>query len=309
MPCYHPLCRVTPDVGATPYITCGNYYYVATKDLKKELIPCGQCRGCRVNKAAEWAMRICLESFDHDEDSNHFITLTYNDENLPIGELGLPTLRPKDVTDFLKRLRARTGQKIRYYYSGEYGDESGRPHYHMIVFGLHLDDLKLHNLYPTPYPLYTSELIYDLWKFGDHKIGALTFDTAEYTAGYVCKKLTGAGAGVYEQLGTVPEFSRMSRRPGIAARYFSDEIARFVENPEKPIYLKDGKRIVLPKFFRDKMKDSGDYIEYLDFVKNFSIKMKNLLTDRKKYDIMYQLEIEEREFLRIQELKKRRCSI
>lgn len=44
-------------------------------------IPCGQCIGCRLDYSRRWAVRCCLEAQQYDH--NFFITLTYNDENLP----------------------------------------------------------------------------------------------------------------------------------------------------------------------------------------------------------------------------------
>ena len=49
----------------------------------KDAVPfgCGQCLPCRVNKRRLWTNRIMLESMCHDD--NAFVTLTYNDDNIP----------------------------------------------------------------------------------------------------------------------------------------------------------------------------------------------------------------------------------
>ena len=44
-------------------------------------VPCGQCIGCRVSKARQWAVRCKHEASLHKE--NCFVTLTYNPENCP----------------------------------------------------------------------------------------------------------------------------------------------------------------------------------------------------------------------------------
>jgi len=44
-------------------------------------LACGQCRGCRLERSRQWAMRCMHEAAQHER--NSFITLTYDDENLP----------------------------------------------------------------------------------------------------------------------------------------------------------------------------------------------------------------------------------
>ncbi len=94
----------------------------------------------------------------------------------------------------MKRLRqAYPTTKMKYYMVGEYGDESARPHYHSCLFGMAFPDETLwsHN---DGMPLYTSEILEKLWKYGHAKIGSLDHAAAEYVAGYVLKKITGTQA-------------------------------------------------------------------------------------------------------------------
>ena len=94
-------------------------------------VPCGQCIACRINHAKEWATRIYGESRMHDE--NIFLTLTYDDEHLPKDN----SVHKDEVQRFMKRLRkAVYPDKVRYFLCGEYGGQFGRPHYHVILFGL-----------------------------------------------------------------------------------------------------------------------------------------------------------------------------
>ena len=112
-------------------------------------IPCGKCIGCRLDYSRDWANRMMLEASYHEQ--NYFITLTYDDLHVPKSYYPCPetgealpslTLSKRDVQLFLKRLRKLTGQQFRYYLCGEYGSTTHRPHYHLIVFGLVLDDLQ-----------------------------------------------------------------------------------------------------------------------------------------------------------------------
>lgn len=94
-------------------------------------VPCGRCMACRVSRREEWILRLTheLESWS----SCIFLTLTYDDEHLPPNK----SLVKRDVQLFLKKLRrAIHPRKVKYFCTGEYGDEKKRPHYHLIIFGL-----------------------------------------------------------------------------------------------------------------------------------------------------------------------------
>ena len=82
MPCYSPLKgyrsrKTNPETGKRGIVFKQEQGFI---DLPVEL-PCGQCIGCRLEKQRQWAIRIVHEALLWDE--NMFITLTYNDENLP----------------------------------------------------------------------------------------------------------------------------------------------------------------------------------------------------------------------------------
>ena len=96
-------------------------------------LPCGQCHGCRLERSRQWAVRCLHESTLHAQ--NCFITLTYDDANLPTnGSLYYP-----DFQKFVRSLRD-AGYIFRYYMAGEYGSNFDRPHYHSILFGMHFPD-------------------------------------------------------------------------------------------------------------------------------------------------------------------------
>ena len=67
--------------------------------------------------------------------------------------------------------------------------------------------------------LYTSAILNELWSFGFSTIGDVTFESAAYVARYVMKKITGDKAESHYQ-GRVPEYTTMSRRPGIGKPWF-----------------------------------------------------------------------------------------
>lgn len=144
-------------------------------------LPCGHCTLCRQEQARQWGVRIVHEAQLHEE--NSFITLTYNNENAP--EDG--NLNYADLQKFWKRLRKEVG-KLSYYAVGEYGDHTNRPHYHACVFG-HAFTKNRVIIRQTPTMLWTSPLLERAWGMGNVSVGALTTQTAMYTASYVTKKL------------------------------------------------------------------------------------------------------------------------
>lgn len=162
--------------------------------------PCGHCLPCRINKARIWTHRLLLEQKDHGDSS--FVTLTYNDENLPKDD----ELDPSDLQKFVKRLRKSIPNKIRYFGVGEYGDQKGRPHYHLALFGLGI----LH-----------ANTISSAWNSGNSLNGPerghtqtleLNSDLARYITGYITKYMTHKND--YGLNGRHPEFMRCSQGLG-----------------------------------------------------------------------------------------------
>lgn len=151
-------------------------------------LPCGQCVSCRIKRTREWAVRCVHEAQMHE--LNCFVTLTYNDEHLPSD--GSLDIRHWQL--FAKRLRKRIGS-FRFFACGEYGDDSGRPHYHFCLFGADFGfDRSLFSRTPQGNDLFTSPLLDEVWGKGFCTIGALTFESAAYVARYVMKKLSGEAA-------------------------------------------------------------------------------------------------------------------
>lgn len=225
MSCYYPIdaYRSMPN-SAFPK---GQIYFVEHKvpgAYTKLKVPCGHCVGCRLRRSREWAIRCTHEAKTHSQ--NCFITLTFNDESL--SKRRNKFLDKRDFQLFMKKLRKRFGSGIRYYHCGEYGEKFGRPHYHACIFGFDFPDKKLWRVINGS-KLYRSQALEELWPYGYSSIGAFDFNTAAYVARYVLKKKYGSAASYhYEVTDTTtgeitsvqPEYSTMSRRPGIGAAWF-----------------------------------------------------------------------------------------
>ena len=142
MDCMNPMLAVRSGdkyrfVGAVNNSSAQHRKYLFDTTGKFIVLPCGQCYACRIAKSREWAARCVLEAKMHDD--NCFITLTYDDNHVP-SDMSLVKM---DFTNFIKRLRKNTGEKIRYYACGEYGELYQRPHFHACLFGYKPKDLIL----------------------------------------------------------------------------------------------------------------------------------------------------------------------
>ena len=165
---------------------------------------CGQCTPCRINQRRKRTARVLLEATGTNGPVA-FVTLTYNDENCP-HELDITHLRR--FIESYRRYRKRNNLRgmVRYFAAGEYGTKTGRPHFHVMLFG-----------HETRY-IFRDGRQYDpviesSWPHGgthtenaNHN-GSLALRCA-YLAGYITKKLRSDKAD-----GRRPEFSCGSQRP------------------------------------------------------------------------------------------------
>jgi len=220
-------------------------------------LQCGQCSGCRLDYSQQWAIRIMHEA-QINEDKCQFITLTYSDEHLPYDG----SLTKSHIQKFLKRLRkAYPAKKIRYYYCGEYGDQLKRPHYHMCLFGHAYTDLDIHNEVEGIYT-YVSPILEQQWGKGFCTVQDLTIGNAAYCARYILKKQTGEKKHehyekVCEITGEIrqiqPEYSDMSRRPGIAKEWY-DKYHKDIFPYDTTIYR--GKNVKTPRYYENLLRST-----------------------------------------------------
>lgn len=233
MSCYHPKTAWMKkyDHSGKPLFKIPIDYTDKIK-WKEITIPCGKCIGCRLDYSKEWATRITMEMKLYPKESNWFITLTYDEPNVPWGEtinketgeiITNQTLKPKDLTDFLKKLRRHyeyhgSWQGIRFFAAGEYGSKTQRPHYHIAMMNMPIipEELKQIGNNKQGDALYEVERLNKIWNKGYVTIGELTWQSAAYVARYITKKQIGKEADLwYKSQGIQKEFVRMSRNPGI----------------------------------------------------------------------------------------------
>lgn len=245
MPCYSPL------KGYRNFVN-GRWQSKRGSDAHEEMeVACGQCLGCRLDRACMWMVRIVHESSLHQFDQGSvFVTLTYrNKSECTEDQLRAGFFVPDDwslckehFTKFMKRLRKKRDSKIRYFQCGEYGsicrhgmattDEMaerleisrcafcrvGRPHHHACLFNVRFDDLRVCGR-RDGVTYFTSDELASIWKYGFVQVGEITPQSAGYVARYSVKKVTGKQAREHYVTvdddgvlqSVLPEYATMSR--------------------------------------------------------------------------------------------------
>lgn len=258
MPCFHPVTawrsrEVNQGTGKRPLVFSRD----KGQEGSKLQIPCGNCIGCRLDRARSWSTRIMHERREHE--LCVFLTLTYNDHYLPKDG----SLVKKHMQDFFKRLRRNheyhgNDNKLKYYMCGEYGGKTNRPHYHAIVFGIDFADKRKHNKGKRGDQIYTSAKLNELWGMGYCWIGSVTHQSAGYVARYCIKKINGEQAlEHYQRINSetgeitriIPEFMACSR--GLGEKYFTENHEALYKRGS---CIVEGKETPIPKYYDRKLE-------------------------------------------------------
>lgn len=202
-------------------------------DLNEEYpisVPCGKCLICLSHKRSEWAFR--LEQEYKYSKGAYFVTLTYDQKHCPFDG----SLNKKHVQDYLKRLRKKDGSNtIRYYLVGEYGSNTARPHYHLLLFNCR-----------------SEEFIRSAWSdskgfpIGIVHIGSVTGASVAYVLKYLVQPSTDLGD-------REKPFSLMSRRYGLGGRYLDDAMVDWHRRNDSAYCIREGVKIRMPRFYKSKI--------------------------------------------------------
>lgn len=191
-------------------------------------VPCGRCPACYARRVSAWSFRLMQE--EKICESSYFITLTYDTKFLCFSKTGTASLCKRDVQLFFKRLRKDSrsiGKKIRYFAVGEYGERSGRPHYHIIIFNADV------------------AAIQGAWDRGGVYYGTVTGASVGYTLKYMSKK----GKHPY---GTQKPFALMSK--GLGVSYITPAMVKW-HNSGRRMYcvLPGNKKVSMPRYYKEKV--------------------------------------------------------
>lgn len=254
--------RYTPD----------SFKYWCTVYDKVYLLPCGKCQHCLMKHAREFGIRCCHE-FQMSNEVGCFLTLTYNDEHLHY-ENGFPSLYRPDLQAFMKMLRrAIEPTRVSFLACGEYGENTLRPHFHVLLFGWVPSDLEPIGRTGKGNVIYTSDFLLDRWKaFGFISLGTVTPDSIDYTCRYSLKKTTQPlPADVYKP------FVASSRNPALGLswlRKFWKSCLTLDENGDivSANTLYRGHLVSLPRYYLRKLPEVTDGLVTEAMVKDYVLR-------------------------------------
>lgn len=185
-------------------------------------VPCGHCSLCRARYVNELSARCRCETFASPY-KPLFITLTYDNAHLPSDGVSLD-----DCQRFLKRLRINLSRtfghniSLRYVLASEYGHNTHRPHYHLILWNMpyfKVDDsniqcgiaqtlgIRTNNAFVRSFDKLV-QFIRDSWQNGFVSVQVAKDPSAKYLMKYI-------GKGSVVPPGKNKCFCTWSRRPGL----------------------------------------------------------------------------------------------
>lgn len=192
-------------------------------------VPCNKCIECFHRKRSEWWFRVEQENKYNMQPYRWFLTLTYSESKVP-RKRGTKTLLKRHPQLFFKRLR-KAGYKVKYILVGEYGSQTQRPHYHVIMW--------------TDAP--TKE-IDRCWHYGHVHYRQIAKETVFYTLKYILNPRQGDNEVKQK------EYAVFSQ--GIGLQYLTEAMYDYhtvdFENPKFNANIA-GEEVPLPRYYRMKI--------------------------------------------------------
>lgn len=231
-----------------------------SKEYATFQLPCGKCLDCRLEYARQWAIRCVHEAQMHEKSC--FVTLTYSDENLKS-----PKLIYSDFQKFMKRLRRLQNEPIGCFVTGEYGDQTKRPHYHALLFGYRPNDSEHKYTTERGDRVYSSPTLSRTWSLGICEFGDITFHSAGYCARYAAKKLGHGRDGEHEY----EPISKKSSKHAIGKKW----LEKFWPDVFSYGYLvlPNGQKTAIPRYYEKWFRENHPekFRAYLEKIKSKSI--------------------------------------
>lgn len=246
-------------------------------DGRTQVVRCGKCLSCLEHRQAGWIARL-TEEFNSYPEGVYFATLTYDDEHVPMMDVGngqrLPAISSFDVMKFHADLRKRFQQgffmdrtlfeagwhlspdrielpecHFKYYVTAEYGPNgTRRPHYHGFYSNMIEDE----------------DLVFDLFQSVWGK-GFITVEKgrSEACAAYVSKYLVNDSLVPYDERLPKPR-AWISKGLG---KYYLDDAVTVNWHRSAPVehqfVMQNGRKGILPRYWRDKIYDDEMRAEIL----------------------------------------------
>lgn len=132
-------------------------------------VSCGKCYECKKARKSNYTVRARAEYSKYGAQRCFLLNLTVNDfcieRVFPNGQLDHTEFQ-KFMKRFRKKLETHVskGIKIKYICGAEYGEDNGRPHFHVIVYGWKPGDLKRWTSSQKGFKQYRSQFIEECWR-------------------------------------------------------------------------------------------------------------------------------------------------
>lgn len=210
-------------------------------NIHDQPVKCGQCIPCLIEKSQDWARRCEYEN--KDASSGAFVTLTYNDESalwIDNQEGTFTTLHKPDLIRYIKTLREyeyrdrKTKEidnraPIRFFSNGEYGPETFRAHYHLLLWNFLF-----------------RENIFKAWANKGHvSVKPINSKRIRYVTNYMMTKDQSCLEGQSKP------FMHMSRNPGIGNNYIEANQEYHARTGDYKLRNKDASR--MPRYYSDRL--------------------------------------------------------
>lgn len=194
-------------------------------------VPCGKCPECLAQRRQQWYLRLKAEH-NSCQNPSYFITLTYDEDKIPLDQDGINYVSKDDCQKFMKRLRYYLNRKFRFYLGAEYGPETLRPHYHFVIF----DIPKEVDLYP---------MLVKAWPYGFITMADVNDNRLGYVAKYINSK-------TIIPSNFVKPFSLMSKGLGIS---YVDKFADYhkADVLNRCFVMDNSVKCAMPRYFKDKI--------------------------------------------------------
>lgn len=152
---------------------------------------------------------------------------------------------------------------ISFFVTGEYGDQTKRPHWHALLFNYRPSDEEYKYTTDRGDRVFESAELTELWANGNVEYGELTFESAAYVARYAAKKLIHGNDDTHD----FEPLSKKSQRNAIGKR--------FLEKYYKDIFshgyvvLENGLKTGIPRYYEKWLKDKHPdfWLHYISNVK------------------------------------------
>ena len=223
------------------------------------MVGCGRCPLCLAKKSQQWIFRLSQEAKFAKDCS--FVTLTYNDANLP----GPYDNGIDKIQRFMKRFRKnhKPPKNFKYYLISELGGKFGRLHYHALFFNCGLSTWELH------------KALDKLWPYGHNRTHFVVPQRIHYVAKYCVQDFCRPKPqirvidGVEYKIST-PSFYISPHSNGLGLCFLTPQMLEYLRDREDGTYIENGHVKALPTYYLDKVfgKDTPEYkyVKYLRLI-------------------------------------------